>query len=58
MLDDATKAVPMVRLILEVNPDLCDEIELYWHKKRLPSRTAAMRALIRCGLDADKSKEG
>lgn len=56
MLEDACKAA-MVRLILEVDRDLYDDIDAYWHEKRLPSRTAAMRALLRAGLTAER-KEG
>jgi metal-responsive CopG/Arc/MetJ family transcriptional regulator len=38
------------RLIVEVAPALVERINTYWHERRLPSRTAAVRELIEAGL--------
>jgi len=43
-----------VRLVAEVEADLHDKIDAYWHEKRLPSRTAAVRELLRLALSVSK----
>lgn len=48
-------ATTTIRLVVEVEADLHDQIDAYWHKMRLPSRTAAVKALLRIALEL-KSK--
>lgn len=40
--------------MLRLPRGLWDRIDAYWHDERLPSRTAAVRALIERGLEKGK----
>lgn len=46
-----------VQFVLTVPNDMNDQIDEFWHEKRLPNRNEGVRELIKLGLEAYKLNE-
>ena len=44
----------MIKINFYLEEELLEEIEKYWHEKRLKSRTEAIRELLRKALEEEK----
>lgn len=45
------------KISINVTEELYDEIEEYWHQKKLPNRSQAVRDLLKLGIEILKEKE-
>ena len=57
-LHDMQKVAPTTRIVAEVPQEFVCEIDDFWHARKLPSRSAAIRRLIERGLEAEKKGKG
>ncbi len=55
---DDTSDASVIRYIAAMPEHLAQAVDDFWHARKLPSRSAAIRRLIERGLEAEKKGKG